>query len=517
MDQENVRSLTIPAPVKGWNTMDPISDMDPQYCVDTENFFAPGGTVDLRNGCAMFAKEIGNSYTVSDVIIGLGTLEYGSVTKLIAFAISDHKVYDITAGGDINGSPISGSPVFGNDILFMQQFRDRIFFKSLSSSGGGNHDVYWWTGSGSVTLAVFTGPSGDDKDLGTFNAFKSRLYFAQISVPSIWYGGVDAITGALTEFPLASVFRQGITYIYFVGPVTRAKDFAEDDLLCIISNNGEVLIYQGSDPGSPTWGLIGRYSIPKPASFKSFFYVGSALHVMTRGGLISIQDVMLGASPQGIWPTLTEKIDDQFPTVFGPSIPQSIVATGITVPSARYLLLNIPIFSGLSIASIKQWVMNLTTGSWWPFTGQTIYSVAYYNDELYFGTTYGKVFKGNSGYFDENPATDAAILARTIKLRPAYNYFGDPEHVKQFVEAIPTVYQSEGLSITLDSDVDYQNTTATSTVTDLTDTSYKIYQPICGLKGIGTAASIRIDGTVTTKRISLQATKVLFKEGTIGK
>jgi hypothetical protein len=87
--------------------------------------------------------------------------------------------------------------------------------------------------------------------------------------------------------------------------------------------------------------------------------------------------------------------------------------------------------------------------------------------------------------------------------------------VKQFTECRPIVQQSEGLTLTLDVNVDYNDVVATSTVTDTTDTAYKLYLPRMGLNGIGKAASVRIDGTVTTKRMSLQALEVLWNEGDI--
>jgi hypothetical protein len=127
------------------------------------------------------------------------------------------------------------------------------------------------------------------------------------------------------------------------------------------------------------------------------------------------------------------------------------------------------------------------------------------------------VAKADNGYKDVNTSNSALTLSRIIKLRHAFNYLGNNIANKVFTQAIPTIYQSEGLALTLDCDVDYTDVTATSTETDTTDTAYKLYQPRMGLTNQvnGSAVSIRIDGTVTEKRMSLQATKVYWLEGEI--
>jgi hypothetical protein len=122
------------------------------------------------------------------------------------------------------------------------------------------------------------------------------------------------------------------------------------------------------------------------------------------------------------------------------------------------------------------------------------------------------VCKAWDGYVDTNQSTGAS-KTRTHKLRPAFNYLGDRSSVKTFVSARPIIYQSEGLDLTMDADVDFADTTATNRETNTADTSYKIYQPSMGLNGIGKCVSVRIDGTVTTKRSSLQAIEVFYTPG----
>jgi hypothetical protein len=91
----------------------------------------------------------------------------------------------------------------------------------------------------------------------------------------------------------------------------------------------------------------------------------------------------------------------------------------------------------------------------------------------------------------------------------------DRSSTKQFTSATIILQESEGLTLTVDADVDYADRTPTSTLTNTADTSYKRYHARAGLTGIGKAASIRFEDTVTTKRRSIEAIEVHWNEGDI--
>lgn len=505
--ESDAHSLTIIPPVGGWNTRDPISNMDPQYAVEMENYFADGGTVSLRKGYLSHATGVGSSVSIS-------LFEYvrSSGTRfLLAESVSaTPNLYDATAAGaatDIDG----GNSLANDGPLDMVNFMDRVFMKTY----GNNRDVYVWQGAGTITTAAFTmGAGGDDKDLKRPAVYRKRLYFIQYTAPVIWYTELPgAITGNLLSFDLSSELSLGGNLL-FIGSTSLSGNGANiDNVFVMISEMGEILIYEGDYPTASNWRQIGKYYIAAPAAPKSFFYWGQDVIIITREGLVALSSVV-NAGTTGQYQYLSDAIAPTFKEYINYAVslasPGPWYISGLHYPQGNYLLINIPI-DGATI----QFVMNTITRAWAMFTNQTAGGWSLYNNALYFGGSGGVIYKADTGYFDDNGSGVASN--RATKLRFAYNYFGDPEHVKQFVSAIPTIYESEGLSLTLDVDVDYANTAAVSTVTNTTDTSYKLYQPICGLKGIGTAGSIRLDQTVTTKRRSIQAVKVIMKTGTIGK
>lgn len=507
-------SVTIPPPVKGWNTRDPVSLMDEQYAVEMVNFFPGFGSVDIRNGQTL-------QNTLGTNAISLGTFKYGTTDALLV-ATNSGTLLNVTPGTGA-GTDITGGAAITGSLMYFQQFKDRVFI----TGDFGLADVYHWTGTGNIAASAFTGPGGDDKLLGPMASYKNRLYFAyraafvaatpRNGLLEIWYGGFDAITGALTQFSLNAIFRMG-GYVSFIGSVTRAKDFSEDELFCIISSEGEILLYQGDNPEASNWGLVGHYYIPPPCGPRAFFYFGSNLIIITRQGVYGMDSILSGGfGGKAGSSILNTSLDEIIKSAFVAAVNSVTLAqyddliwTGIYYPRGNYLLINIPLSNNAS----EQFIMNTVTGAWCRFTNQNAFSWIVYQDRLYYVNPQNtKLMRADDGYLDADPIGGAT---RVCKLRPAYNYFGDRTLVKNFTMARPVMYQSEGMQLTMDADIDYANTTATQTVTpDNTDTAYKFYQPVVGLKGIGKAASIRIDQSVTTKRMSIQAIEVTFNSGDI--
>lgn len=503
------KAMIIPPPVKGWNTRDPLIAMDPQYAVEMENFFPGFGSVDLRKGSVNFSF-------LSNPGVGLGTFKYGSYDKLICTETTTKLVTDISTSTETD---ITGAFSTNGPFVYFQQFRDRVFL----TTGTGLDDIAHWTGTGNIAASGFTGPGGDDKQLGPMTSYKNRLYFAHRTTSTtgnleFWYGGVDAITGALTQYDLSSIFKSG-GYISFLGSVTRAKDYAEDELLAVISSEGEILLYQGSYPGDSTWGLVGRYFVPKPLGPRAFFYLGSTLMILTRQGVFPMDTIMGGSFSTSTANAYEGDISSVIKSAFSQEVIDAYLGDyrwcGVNYPKGNFLIINVP----TGAATAVQFVMNTITGAWCKFTGLNASSWVVYQDNLYFTSSDANVvMKADYGYADEVPGdpVPTEINPRTIKLWTAYNGFDDPAIEKQFVSAIPYIYMSEGFQLTMDIDVNYNGASAGQIITpDNSDTSYKLYTPKIGLRGYGEVGSMRIDGTVTTKRMSLQAIKVLWNEGDV--
>lgn len=501
-ESPKTKSMTIPPPVLGWNTKDPISQMDPLYSPGIENYFPDNGVVALRNGNLKHVKT-----AVASPFLHLAELVNNAGTRYLIAFNELGAGYDVTSPGA--GSALGGGQTAQDDEVYTVNFRGRLFVKGNINTA----DVFYTDGT-TTTTSGFTGPAGGDADLWKLATYKGRFYALQRSDASMWYGAVDAITGAMTQFDWQSLLSLG-GKPWHIGDFSMSGGDSTQNYFIMISQQGEVLLYQGDSPSDTTWAQVGRYNIPAPVGRKSFFKWGSDVLVITYEGLVSIRDVVAsGGSGFGF---LTENIAPDFKNAILACTATEFIS-GFVYPKGRYLGVN---FYDNATATASQFIMNTTSRAWTKFTNQNGASWALLDNTLYWAgvSTFGGVSyvsKSDTGYFDDNPVSPGSATSRSTKLQFAYNYLDSSETVKIPTEIRPIMYESEGLSITSDVNVDYEDRTATSTVTDTTDTSYKFYKPVCGTTAMpGKAISVRFDGSVTTKRRSIQAVEVFWKDGDI--
>lgn len=105
-----------------------------------------------------------------------------------------------------------------------------------------------------------------------------------------WYGGVGAITGVLTHFPLSRLGN--ITGALFNAlPLTVSAGNSIADTLALITTTGEIVLYRGIDPGDAAdWELVSRVKVAPPLSKFGFTRVGSDVWMISSTGLVSIRD-----------------------------------------------------------------------------------------------------------------------------------------------------------------------------------------------------------------------------------
>lgn len=502
-----VQSYTLPPPVGGLKTRDPFSQADPLSAIELRNFFPNRATVDQRKGARYHSKTIGTG-----IVYGIGAFESGATSKLVATGVSagTYRLYDATTAS-------AAATILTNDAgvtmtapcLYYQQFRDYLY----ATSGQLGDTFQRWAGSGNV-FASFTGLNAP----GPMTVYRSRMYCLDMldsggnpAGTSVWYGATDAVTGAMTEFPLKSLLRLGGNY-GIIATVTRAKDFSEDELFCYISLNGEVLIYQGDYPGSVTWSLLGHYVIPRPLGVRAFFYVGPDLHVMTTQGVVSLQSVMRGDRIGSKYLTISDNIDETLIDTVTSSNLGSVYWVGVESPKNNLLIVTVPNSPGTTSV---HYVMNTSSGAWAYWDNFNAFCWTQWNNEIYFGTTNSRVFKACTGTWDENPASEGAAVDRTHTMRQSFNYLDDRANHKSVLQLSPIIYSENGLAIRTGVDVDFSNTAIGSTLeySDTSDLTGKIYRPTIQAQGSGKGISHRIDAIGQTSAAKLYATEVFYETG----
>lgn len=497
------RSGTVMAPTKGWNARDAIAEMEEGFAVILDNWFPKPANIALRNGFTSWATGLGSGNV--DTLAEFAGL---SIRKLIACA--NNKIYDASSSG-------AATDITAGSAITLNQWQWTNFGKNLFLVNGTDTPKSY--DGTTVADLTFTGPTL--ANLIHVNGYKNRLYFVEKLTMKYWYGGVDAITGALTAVDLATVFRLGgnlqVTFTWpretFNGPVL---------LQCFMSTLGEILVYSGSYPGDTAWTLVARYYIAPPVSRRCTTIFGGDVAIITTLGLISMNALAEQNAIEA--PTLSKiSLSDVINPAFNAAAATNGYGTNfgwdaVAYPQGSYLLINIPVAPG-SVA--YQYVMNTLTRAWCRFTGMNAQSWSLFNNNLYFGGNNGTVYKADMGTNDNGGSM-------TIDVLPAYSYFGDKTNLKRFLLARPVFESNGGFTISADLQVDFKPIPAGSPLTAAASGSpwntspwnttpwtqgTQIRQITYGVHGIGRAASLRLRGMVTNLQLALDAISLVWEPG----
>lgn len=239
-----------------------------------------------------------------------------------------------------------------------------------------------------LAATAWTGPATIANLIGV-NVFKNRLFLWEKNTQDFWYASINAITGALVKFPLSMVGQFGGNLIA-MGTWTLDGGSGVDDYAVFIMSSGEVIVYQGTDPGdAASWAMVGVYRIGEPLNIRSVIKVGGDLLVATTDDYVSLSTV-LKTGQVGEASKLSGAVRQASSQagVFG--------WQAVLYRKGNMLLFNVPTAQG----SYDQHVVNTITGAASRFTGIPARSWGIFDGDLYFGGRDGKVYQADTGNSD---------------------------------------------------------------------------------------------------------------------
>lgn len=511
------RTISLPAPIGGWNVRDALPVMKPTEAVSMENWWPTTVDVQVRKGYTNWATGIPGTVDTLFAYNGI------TGTRKLFAANSTGNFYDVSGSGAVGAAVITGLAngqwqyiaykttggqfllaVNGTD--WMQRYNgtswvsvtDGVAFVATSIVGNGVTATVTSTAHGlqtGNTIAVtLSAPAGLDTAAGTvitrtgvntftyanatvgtstvssvvvgesitgvstkniisINAFKSRVWLVQKNSLSGWYLPTLAISGAATEFPFGSLFPGG-GYLQSMGTWTIDVGIGIDDNAVFFSSEGEVLVYKGTDPSSATtFALVGLFREGNPIGTRCQIKYLGDIYVITDLGVQPMSESILTAQVT-MKSDLTNKI-----------LPAMQVAVAgarntfgwqmIPYPVQNMLIVNVPSSSGN-----YQFAMNTITGAWTRFTGWTARCWEVQANSLYFGGT-GIVGLAWASDTDNGVTITADCL-------PAFNSFGAKTQGKKVSMVRPIMYSAGSPSVLIGMNYDYDQTSVPTGVLTFT-------------------------------------------------
>jgi len=297
-----------------------------------------------------------------------------------------------------------------------------------------------WQAINGASTPAFTGIA--TTSLSKVCSYKKRLWFVEVSSMNLWYLPVDSFAGAAVKFPVGGLFPKG-GKVAGINSWTLDSGNGPEDYFVIMSSEGEVAVYAGTDPASAaTWSLVGVYYVAKPLGEDPLVRFGGDLLALTELGAIPLssyaQSAILDRSK-----TINDKVRAAF-LEYVTAFKTLANWQAVIFPSSNALLINLPTTTTTSV----QFVMNLTTRSWCRFTGWNAVYFLETNGKLYFasGTAVNQAWVG----------TNDLGVAITGVVQQAYNGLGYPGQ-KQISMIRPHITLNSTAQIEYKIDTDFQS------------------------------------------------------------
>jgi len=429
--QEIGQVMSVAAPIKGWNTRDPLANMDSRYAITLDNWLPGTGSVDVRPG--MTAWETGIPAIVESLLAWKGPAS----EKLFAFTSAG--VYDVTAGGVAGASVQARTSGYSCGVNFTTT--GGAFLVTVN----GVDDLAYTNGTTWTTIASFAitgGGSINTNQLQNVNSFKRSLYFIPKNSMSFFYLPIDSITGTVSEYPLGGLFPKGGSLVA-MGTWTIDGGFGSEDYSMFITSEGQAAVYLGTNPDSvSTWTLKGIYDLSPPLGLKCFCKFGGDLLVLTRRGLVSmtkiLQDTRLSPSA-----SLSDVIGEAFSVAMASTGEQRGWEV-IEFPDKNCLVCNVP---QAEFSFSHQYVMNTKTGAWCRFKGWDGFTFCFFNAKLYMGMV-ARVTQ----VFTPGNDLDASI---TAEAKTAYSYYSPRSRIKSWKLLRANLNIGGTISVNLALDTDF--------------------------------------------------------------
>ena len=493
-------SYTLPAPSGGLNFIDAIDSFPENDALELTNLYPLGTNVALRGGTSRFLSAGTSSATRTLFQL---PLENGT-TKFLKAA--NNLFYDISAGTEAN---ITGTTVPTSNDWLTHVFRNRIFMVN------GADTAQVWTGSGNVADCTFTGVTLSD--LSGVSSYRSRIYFIEGNTLSFWYGGVDSVSGALTEFDLSSIATRG-GYLIFAGSYTSNAAISSQDLFIAVTSEGEILAYAGSYPGDAnSWSLVRRANVGKPLGRRAFIAVDNDLWLLTNQGIVPLSAIFSGASTVGL-NTVGAKINPLI-SRYAATAGVSHLWHGAHWPGGRRVFLAVP-RAGNNVFFL---VLNTDTGAWTKYdyrNSETAVSIGMWDGHPYYGSSFGHVYQMEQGLTDNGEGIFIDLLS-------GFNFFGSRSTFKHINEVRPLIRAIRGISLGLGIQTDFDLTPRVATVSSAPgmstpwgspwgspwSSSSEYLLPRYAVSAQGHSGALRIRATVSGTPLELNAFDIRFRAG----
>jgi len=462
--QQQVR---FPAPVLGNNTIDNVLSMGPEYTYIANNFISRPFGLEIRKG---YREWLQNNVSLPSPVGTLMSYSNPGSTAVKLFACTEdvnNVVYDISlpntalpalpylyppsttpfppaspihhmqtgAGANTNGEWSWVNYNTPTTALLCTVLFGKGYYQYAPATGWMKVPTNLGPGAPAAREIQFEYPTGTFHDASTMLfifSFKNRLWFLQGGSGLAFFLPLNSVYGKAGVIDLGQFLQHGGGLAYAVD-WTYDSGKGIDDRLIFMGNNGDMAIYEGTDPADAAkWAMVGLWYVGRVPKGRRGFdaYAGDVL-IITEFGVLSISDLVSGriTNMQG-QSSVAPKVN--------PTIARAVSAT---IAEKYWQLVNYPteelvmLLSPARLQDTSQrfdWAMSHFNRSWTTFTVLEPYTAVLHEGQFIFSDRNGKVFQGFYGY-DDAASYDGTVEGTEVtgQFQTGFHDYGTPNANKR--------------------------------------------------------------------------------------
>ena len=240
-----------------------------------QNFNNLDSFVKLRQGNDLWATITDSGY------IALSLNSYGSeLFLLLGTGLGDWRWYDVTASGT---GTLDHSDTASGPAPAVFYFNSNIIYCFAQSGRVELYNGTTWT-SDPYTFSSLSPYGGTE--------FKKRAYFIGYNTATYGYSGISSIAGAVTNVDLAALITSKAS-LYLIRPISLTQNLTAESVLAFIFSSGEILVYGGSYPDSPTWTLLSTFKVSKPIKYNAYVEAKGDTFLFTQSEILSLRNLFI--------------------------------------------------------------------------------------------------------------------------------------------------------------------------------------------------------------------------------
>jgi hypothetical protein len=308
------------------------------------------------------------------------------------FAVNNEGIWDVTVYNTTPSLMVTFADQqddagYGTYVHFVNQAENDVLFYADNINGLYSYDAGTETWA---NTSILTGI--DEADVKFVMQHKNNVWFAVKNSTVGYYLPALASSGTVSEQYFGDKFNQGGT---LAGLFSWSIDGGDgvDDILVVVSQAGDVILYTGSGPTQTDWGMKGVYfigQIPNTPRFGS--EQGGELRLLSAFGLTSMNDLLQGVDTSVLSAeSNTSGIAYRIASIIRQTMKTKINLRGwgvALIPSEGGLLINTPTLVGQDPI---QFFYNSAVRGWGFWRGVPMLCFAEFGNSVIFGTEDGRI------------------------------------------------------------------------------------------------------------------------------